>query len=86
MTPRSEVNESKFYIYNGMSTSQGTRACEQAIRLKDAGQITSTAHTDSEPTDGGGENGGEGNVVMKASRSEAARAAVRADESNLPHF
>ena len=26
-----------------------------------------------------------GNVVMKASRSEAARAAVRADESNLPH-
>ena len=26
-----------------------------------------------------------GNVVMKASRSEAARAAVRADESNLRH-
>jgi hypothetical protein len=26
-----------------------------------------------------------GNVVMKASRSEAARAAARADESNLPH-
>ena len=26
-----------------------------------------------------------GNVVMKASRSEAAREAVRADESNLPH-
>ena len=26
-----------------------------------------------------------GNVVMKASRSEAARGAVRADESNLPH-
>jgi hypothetical protein len=26
-----------------------------------------------------------GNVVMIASRSEAARAAVRADESNLPH-
>jgi hypothetical protein len=28
---------------------------------------------------------GEGNVVMKASRSEAAREAERADESNLPH-
>ena len=37
-------------------------------------------------TDSGrGGNGGVGNVVMKASRSEAARAAVRADESNLPH-
>jgi len=34
---------------------------------------------------GRGGNGGVGNVVMKASRSEAARAAVRADESNLPH-
>ena len=33
----------------------------------------------------GGEPGGEGIVVMKASRSEAAREAVRADESNLPH-
>ena len=37
-------------------------------------------------TDSGrGGNGGVGNAVMKASRSEAARAAVRADESNLPH-
>ena len=37
-------------------------------------------------TDSGrGGNGGVGNVVMKASRSEAARVAVRADESNLPH-
>ena len=37
-------------------------------------------------TDSGrGGNGGVGNVVMKASRSEAAREAVRADESNLPH-
>jgi len=34
-------------------------------------------------TDSGrGGNGGVGNVVMKASRSEAAREAVRADESN----
>ncbi len=51
------------------------------MRLKDTCWDTSTALTDdNEPTDGG-----EGNVVMKASRSEAVRAAARADESNLPH-
>jgi hypothetical protein len=43
--------------------------------------MTTGRRTDS----GRGGNGGVGNVVMKASRSEAARAAVRADESNLPH-
>ena len=61
----------------------GLPSCQPLNRV---GEIISTAHTDdNEPTDGGGGNGGEGNVVMRASRSEAARAAVRADESNLPH-
>jgi hypothetical protein len=46
------------------------------------------AYTDDNETtgdNGRGGNGGVGNVVMKASRSEAAQEAVRADESNLPH-
>ena len=48
-------------MYKGMSTFQGTRACEQAVRLNDAvwldaGWDTSTAHTDDGPTDGGGGN------------------------------
>lgn len=29
-----------------MSTFQGIKACEQTVRLKDAGWVPSTAHTD----------------------------------------
>ena len=76
-----------------MAVQEGHIANDTIIRSYGIGVIMrihqGSAHriqTTGRRTDSGrGGHGGEGIVVMKASRSEAAREAVRADESNLPH-
>ena len=62
-----------------------TRNSHRAASLVNSVDCKRGATTDRRTDSGRGGNGGVRNVVMKASRSEAARAAVRADESNLPH-